>query len=69
MIEPENNSERHICPVCGKYEFTERNSYDFCPVCKWFDDEILTEIPTLRGFYHMNLNEAREAYKNGEEIR
>ena len=49
--------------------FTEKNSYEFCPVCKWFDDEILTEVPTLRGFYHMNLIEAREAYKNGKEIQ
>ena len=69
MSESEKKNEKHVCPVCGKYVFTEKNSYESCPVCKWFDDEILTEVPTLRGFYHMNLIEAREAYKNGKEIQ
>jgi hypothetical protein len=60
--------EKHICPVCEKHEFTEYNSYDFCPICKWHDDAILTDYPDLSGYYKMSLNEAREAYKNGQEI-
>lgn len=63
-----NEDGKHLCPVCGKYEFPEYDSFEFCPVCKWIDDSILTIEPNLRGFYHMNFNEAREAYKNGEEI-
>lgn len=41
-----------------------------CPVCKWHDDALLTDHPDdMRGYYHMTLNEAREAYKNGQEIQ
>lgn len=60
---------RHSCPVCGKHEFEEFDSLEFCPVCKWHDDMLLTKYPDdARGYYHMTLNEAREAYKNGQEI-
>lgn len=63
------NEEKHFCPVCGKHEFEEYDSYEFCPVCKWHDDAILTEYPDdARGYYHMTLNEAKEAYANGQEI-
>ena len=63
------NEEKHLCPVCGKREFEEYDSYEFCPVCKWHDDAILTEYPDdARGYYHMTLNEAKEAYANGQEI-
>lgn len=61
---------KHLCPVCGKHEFEEYDSYEFCPVCKWHDDALLTDHPDdMRGYYHMTLNEAREAYKNGQEIQ
>lgn len=61
-------NQKHMCPVCGKHEFEEYDSFDFCPVCKWIDDAGLTRHPDLRGYYKMNLNEAREAYKNGQKI-
>ena len=60
--------EKHICPVCGKYEFQEYDSFEFCPIGKWHDDALLTKEPDMSGYYKMSLNEAREAYKNGQEI-
>ena len=60
---------RHICPVCGKHYFEEYDSFDFCPVCKWHDDALLTKNPEMRGYYRMNLREAREAYEKGEPIQ
>ena len=28
------------CPVCGKYEFPEENSFDICPICGWENDGV-----------------------------
>lgn len=63
-----SNEERHICPVCEKHIFEEEDSFDFCPICKWMDDSVLTKFPDMAGYYKMTLNEAKEAYKNGKEI-
>lgn len=35
----DNAETKHLCPVCGKYEFEERDSFDMCTVCGWFDDD------------------------------
>jgi uncharacterized Zn finger protein (UPF0148 family) len=59
---------KHMCPVCGKHEFEEYDSYEFCPECNWIDDAVLTENPDLRGYYKMNLNEAKKAYHDGKKI-
>ena len=31
--------ERIKCPVCGKYEFEERDDFDICDVCNWENDD------------------------------
>lgn len=51
------------CPVCGKHEFKEYGSYDFCPVCGWGDDPYQVYYPQETGFNPVSLEEARESYK------
>lgn len=60
---------KHICPICGKHEFPEENSFDICPVCNWEDDADQEENPDEEnGANRMSLNQAREAWKNGEKV-
>lgn len=62
-------AEKHKCPVCGKYEFEYRDSMDYCDVCGWCDDIIQLEDSNYEGGANkMSLNQAKEAYKNGEAI-
>lgn len=62
--------ERHKCPVCGKYEFDEDNSFDVCEVCGWVDDALYEQDPDKSpgGVFKMSLNEARQAYQNGRPM-
>lgn len=58
---------KHSCPVCGQYEFPEEDSFDVCDVCGWEDDAVQTEDADYAGGANkMSLNQAREAWKNGE---
>ena len=60
---------RHLCPVCGKYEFETEGSFDICIVCGWEDDNLQLAMPYYSGGANkMSLNEAREAYKNGLKV-
>ncbi|MCC8135609.1 MAG: hypothetical protein LIO40_02905 [Ruminococcus sp.] len=60
---------KHKCPVCGKYEFENRDSFDICEVCGWEDDDFQLKKPDYKGGANkMSLNEAIEAYKNGKTI-
>ena len=37
--------QKHICPVCYRYEFNELNSYLICPYCAWEDDLYMENHP------------------------
>lgn len=61
---------KHKCPVCGKHIFSEEGSYEYCVVCGWQDDAVQEDDPEYDGGANrMSLNEAREAYKKGIQIR
>ena len=48
------SGESYICPVCGKYTFESAGEFEICPVCNCAN--------------HMSLNQAREAWKNGQKV-
>lgn len=55
---------KHICPVCGEYEFEEEGSFDICDVCGWEDDPLQAKEPDLEGGANeMSLNQARAAWE------
>lgn len=63
-------SERHMCPVCGKYEFEYHGSFDICPFCGWEDDNLQEAYPDLMGGANtMSLNQMREGYKMGKTFK
>ena len=44
-LESQYVPEPHMCPVCGKYEFEDINSHDYCRFCGWEDDGIMEDEP------------------------
>jgi hypothetical protein len=51
------------CPVCGEYEFKERDDYDSCDVCHWQNDSLQMSDPDYWGGANKeSLNEARAAW-------
>ena len=59
----------HVCPVCKSHTFPVWGSEQDCPVCGWIDDCVQTIKPDREHrINEMSLNQAREAYKHGEEV-
>ena len=53
-----------MCPCCGSYPFSERNSYEICPVCGWEDDPLQRRDESVSGGANaMSLREAREEFR------
>ena len=60
---------KHKCPICGRYEFPDDNSFDICPVCNWEDDLVQLDDPDEEGCANrMSLNQARKAWQNGKRV-
>lgn len=61
--------EKVPCPCCG-VGMIEPDCFDICEVCDWEDDNLQYTHPDYKGgANHMSLNEAREAYRKGIQIR
>lgn len=60
----------HKCPVCGKYEFPEADSFDICDVCGWEDDGLQEDEPDCAGGANdMSLNEYKAAWEAGKPCK
>ena len=55
----------HKCPICGKFEFDRRNSYDICPYCGWEDDSWDDTDDEESGANANTIGEYRKLYKEG----
>jgi hypothetical protein len=63
-------SKTKKCMCCQRNSLPSRSAYEICPVCGWQDDDIQNDDPDLEGGANeMSLNQAKEAYKNGEKIK
>jgi len=59
--------KRHLCPVCGKYEFESHGSFDLCEECGWQDDPMQESEETDEGGANPEgLRFARILYKAGK---
>lgn len=61
-------AEKVKCPVCGKFEFDDRDDYEICDICFWENEEYQITHPDKSGANRMSLNEARKAYREGRPI-
>ena len=58
-----------LCPVCEQHCFPSVGTFESCPVCGWEDDIIQYYEPDEeQGANQMSLNQARQAWKNGEQV-
>jgi len=57
------------CPCCNNPSLNELGRWETCDICKWEDDPLMTDNPDYKGgAMLMSLNEARQAYKEGQVI-
>lgn len=63
------DKSKRICPVCEKHYFEELNAFELCPICGWGDDLLQRDDHDYKnGYNKMSVNEAKEAYKNGNKV-
>lgn len=61
--------ESYVCPVCGKYTFERAGEFDICEVCGWEDDLVQLDDPDEENCANsMSLNQAKEAWRNGQRV-
>lgn len=54
------------CPCCGQ---TMVGEYDICDICSWENDPVqLKDRDYSGGANQMSLNQAKEAFANGEQV-
>jgi len=52
------------CPVCGQYEFEERDDYDSCDICCWQNDGLQMSNPDFWGGANdLSLNDFRAEWQ------
>jgi len=57
---------KHLCPVCGEYEFESLDSYDICPVCGWEDDAYQADNPDEEMCANeLSLNQYKAKFESG----
>lgn len=62
-----STNETNVCPVCGQ---SVLEAFEICPVCDWQNDRVQFMHPDMEGgANNMSLNQAKQAWKNGEPIR
>lgn len=55
----------HPCPVCGQHRFSQKGSYEICPVCGWENDPVQERDPDFSGGANrQSLQEYRAAFAN-----
>jgi hypothetical protein len=56
----------HKCPICGKFEFDRRFSYDICPYCGWEDDSRDDTDDEESGANANTIGDYRKLYEEGK---
>jgi len=60
---------KYKCPCCENLTLDSSGHFDICSVCGWEDDSLQSDNPDYEGGANdMSLNQAREAYKKGEQV-
>lgn len=41
--------KQHLCPICGKHQFSRHDSFEICPICGWENDGVQFNHPDFPG--------------------